>query len=86
MTEKYGVINEEADDITVVEDQTVSKQVAVKVRSGFVKAVVNPQEIFVLDGNGQIYRNPQRGGPTDIVGESNSHVELININTLWPAT
>ena len=55
LTEKYGVINTEPEDLTIVENTVVEKEVAVKERTGFKKLAYGQYKRYAISEEGRIY-------------------------------
>lgn len=82
LTEQYGVVRESVENVTIVENSTVSREVPVEKRGAFKKVIKNGhRHVCALTENGKVY---VCGGYDSYIDEHAKDNELTEISEVYP--
>ena len=84
LTEQYGVVNEEVENISIAENDTISKEVTVEKRYAFKKVVGDVyRDIYALTENGNVYVYSGQGSYS-YIGNITNNYEMKEISEVYP--
>lgn len=82
LTEQYGVVNKEAEDVTIVENDTVAREVSVEKRGAFKKTISHGYYYYALTENGKAFI--YSADSYSDIGARTINNELTEISKIYP--